>query len=237
MFHSIDFNIMLIIVSKDIGREALKHLENYGKVVLFETQGITYSAIENHPDIYFCPYNKQIIAAPNTPSQIIAALNTFNVEVISGKKHIGKVYPQTAYYNAVISNQYLIHHLSFTDTVIKNSTQHLSHIHINQGYTRCNLLALPNNSFITSDKGIAKTLRENDIDTLYVNPESIYLRSFAHGFFGGCCGIAVPYFFINGSLKYFSEKDSIECYIDNAGLKLVELSRGRPEDIGSLFFV
>jgi hypothetical protein len=39
----------------------------------------------------------------------------------------------------------------------------LTPIHVNQGYTRCNLLALNENLFITSDKGICNSLLDHGL--------------------------------------------------------------------------
>jgi len=228
---------MLIIVSKDISPEAKCILEKYGTLLIFSTKGIVYEAIENHPDIFLFPNNGQIIAAPNTPLAIIDTLKKQNVPIETGEKPIRSIYPNTCMYNVVISDKYLIHNITYTDIAIKNKYKHLIPIHVNQGYTRCNLLALPNNSFITSDHGIAGVLQVKGIDVLYVKPADIILKNFSHGFFGGCCGIGAGCFFVNGSLSYFSERNKIEYFIERAGLKQIELSGGKPEDIGSMFFV
>jgi len=226
---------MLIIVSKDISYCALKKLEKYGEVVLFETQGITYNAIQNHPDIFLFQLNASTaIFAPNIPENFLNNIAISGLHVIKGEKPVGSTYPQTAIYNAVLTAHYLIHNLSITDNIIKQNCRDVLQLNVHQGYVRCNLVALPNNTYITSDSGVFKTLKNAGLPALYVNSENIVLKGFSHGFFSGCCGVSKEYFFITGFLKYFSEKSDIEQFIEDAQLQLVELSSEKPVDIGSI---
>jgi len=225
---------MLIIVSKDITHNALKKLEKYGDIFLFETQNITYKAIQNHPDIFLLLHNKTIVSAPNAPETLINELISKGYNVIPGHTPVGSSYPQTAIYNAVLTEQYLIHNLKFTETAIKAINPNVRQLDVSQGYCRCNLLALPNNTFITSDKGILNVLHNEGLKTLYINPENITLDGFSNGFFGGCCGISNKYLFMNGSLNYFNEKSDIEQFANNAKLEIIELSNRKSEDIGSI---
>ncbi|MBQ5688902.1 MAG: hypothetical protein IIV21_02970, partial [Bacteroidales bacterium] len=74
------------------------------------------------------------------------------IKLTEGKKEVGKKYPETVPYNAVGIGNTLIHNLKHTDSTILSLYE--NHIHVNQGYTRCNLVALNENCFITSDEGI-----------------------------------------------------------------------------------
>ena len=226
---------MLIIVSKDISESALKKLEQFGEVVLFETEGITYDAIQNHPDIFVFPVNTHTaVCAPNTPENFLNILTLKELPMIKGENAVGSAYPETALYNAVSTPHYLIHNLLLTDKIIKQNCTDVSPLNVNQGYVRCNLVALPNNTFITSDKGILKMLKNEGLSVLFINPENIVLKGFPHGFFGGCCGMSNKHFFINGALKYFTEKADIELFVKDANLELIELSTEKPLDIGSI---
>ncbi len=60
---------MIIIADNRIPQLAKKKLEAYGDIVLLETKGITYDAISNHPDIFFCKINDVLIIAPNLPKR------------------------------------------------------------------------------------------------------------------------------------------------------------------------
>jgi len=225
---------MLIIFNKELASEASCKLQQYGEILPFETEGISYKGVSSHPDIFIFVSGNNIILAPNIPANYAELLLDKGCKFIYGEKEVGGAYPHTSFYNAVANNSYLIHNLHYTDNVIKKTLSNLKHIHVNQGYCRCNLIALPNNTYITSDKGIENALLTEGLEVLFVNPEKIVLNGFKHGFFGGCCGISTDYFFINGTLKYFKEKSLIEKFIQNSGLQLIELTNEVPVDVGSI---
>ena len=149
---------MLIIADKKIPEEAKCKLQKFEKLVLLETSGITEESISGHPDIYFCKTQNRLIVAPNLPEDYKSILTTNNILFSEGKTHVGLKYPEAAHYNAVITDNYLIHRTDITEPEILNDCNDLSKIHVGQGFTRCSLLALKANNFITSDEGIYKTL-------------------------------------------------------------------------------
>lgn len=229
---------MPFIVSKDISSEALHILEKSDEVILFETHHITYSAIANHPDIFFTPLgNNTLVYAPNTPQRYINLLQAKGINLIKGGKPVGKLYPETARYNACITSTHIIHNIKYTDTSITGSLKNHKTIQVNQGYTRCNLLPLTNNSFITSDTGIFTVLQKLAMRTLLMNPENITLNGFKNGFFGGCCGIQKNKLFINGSLKHLPEFKHIHNFISNTNFIIIELTPEPPSDIGTILSV
>ncbi len=229
---------MLIIIDKKIPTQAKLKLQTYGELLELDTSGITYDAISGHPDIFFCQIlDNSLIVAPNLPDKYYNTLSKHNITFVKGEKSVGLKYPFTAHYNAVVTNKYLIHNLNHTDKSIPDYANHLTHINTKQAYTRCNLLNLGGDSFITSDEGIYRTLVSLKINVLYVSPEGIELPGFNHGFIGGACGVYKDSVFIIGSLNYHKQGDKIRGFIKEAGFKLIELYEGNLFDGGSLLFV
>ncbi len=177
---------MLIIADYRIPEQIRKNLQALGEVALLQTEGVVYDSISGHPDIFLCKTPNQLIVAPETPSYIIEKLKLHNIPFSFGKKHVGNAYPKTVPYNAVVTNQYLIHQTDFTDESILALP--LQKIKIPQGYAQCNIIPLKDNSFIVSDKGIEKQLKLAGIETYYFAPQNIRLYQQKHGFLGGCCG-------------------------------------------------
>ena len=227
---------MIIITNNNIPEHAFKQLEKYGRVLPFETSGITYPAIAGHPDVFFCSSGKHLIIAPNTPRKFKRALIDNRETYYEGQSEVGTNYPETAKYNAVVTEHYLIHNLQITDNRIKEMCADRKTIHVNQAYTRCNLLPLNNDSFITSDKGIYLTLNAIKFNVLYVNPGGIILPGFNHGFFGGACGVYKNKIFILGSLNKFPDGRKVEEFLTDTGYQIVELYNGPLFDGGSLMF-
>jgi hypothetical protein len=225
----------IILADNRIHCDAGNRLEAYGEVCYIETQDITYPSISGHPDVFFCKVGDVLVFAPNAPPEAIRELEKAGIPMVKGHKQVGKLYPKTASYNCVVTDQYLIHNQKHTDPELKVRCSHLEPIHVNQAYTRCNLLALPDGRFMTSDRGIEKTLAQHQKIVLYVNPQGMLLPGQANGFIGGTCGISENKIFFIGSLDHFSEGDKIREFLTD--YEIIELYNGPLFDGGSLIFL
>jgi len=228
---------MLIIIDKKIPEEARKNLAAFGELMELSTAGITYEAISGHPDVFFCQAGQQLIAAPNLPAPYFPFLKKRKISFIQGKMPVGKQFPETAHYNAVIYYGMLIHHLSITDPVVFDQVSEGNRIHVKQGYTRCNLLPLKDRSFITSDRGIYKVLIKKGFRVLYTDPQGIRLPGLPHGFIGGACGISGSRVFFIGSLQYHPQGGEIRAFVRNLQYEIIELYDGPLFDGGAIMFL
>lgn len=228
---------MFILIDNRIPTEAKEKLSEYGEIFDFSTEGITYKAISGHPDIFFCQVKNQLIVAPNLPDSYKNKLIKSSISYIEGELPVEKKYPGTSRYNLVATDKYIIHNFRYTDSVVTNVDDDLDLIHSGQGYTRCNLLPLRNDHFITSDQGIHRVLNGFKLDNFYVEPDEILLPGMKHGFFGGACGVYQDKVFIIGSLSTIKNGDALKTYINNLNYQIVELYDGPLFDGGSIFFI
>jgi hypothetical protein len=228
---------MLILLDREMPKPAKEKLAAYGDIVEFETEGITYKAISGHSDIFFCPTPAGLLVAPNLPEKYFGILDQSSITYSKGKLPVGKDYPETARYNSLVTDKFIIQNSSISDPEIRQINAELEIIPTKQGYVRCNLIALPNETFITSDRGIEKSLKNHKLEVLYVDPTSVQLDGFKNGFFGGACGLNGNTLFICGSLKYIKEKAFIEAFAERAGVSIVELYNGPPVDVGTMMFL
>jgi len=174
---------------------------------------------------------------PNLPQKFFQLLEERAISFNIGQSPVGFRYPGSAKYNAVLTEKYIIHNLRISDPLLLEQAAALQKIHVNQGYTRCNLLAMGNTHFITSDKGIYRILSARDMQVLFVDPNGIRLPGFSHGFFGGACGVMERTVFISGSLRYQPHGEVIRQFIAAAGFAVEELYDGPLFDGGSIIFV
>ncbi len=131
----------------------------------------------------------------------------------------------------------LIHNFRYTDSVFSNHAEELDLIHSGQGYTRCNLLALKDDHFITSDAGISRVLQGYGHNNLFVDPSDILLPDMNHGFFGGACGVHENKVFIIGNLDKFSDGKKVRDFLLILDYEIIELYDGPLFDGGSLLFL
>lgn len=226
----------MIIIDKKAPPAAKEKLAVYGELLELETSGITYLAISGHPDIFFCQTPSGLILAPNLPEEYFSFLERHKVKYQKGEIAVRKTYPHTAPYNAVVTSKYIIHNLKFTDPLLLKACEGLKQIHVNQGYTRCNLLALNENLFITSDKGICNSLLGHGLHCHYFPPDEIMLEGFPNGFLGGTCGIWDQKLFICGSLRHHSWGNEFREIVEADGYEVIELLNGPLMDVGSILF-
>jgi len=228
---------MLILCDSKMPGTAKAKLAAYGAIVEFATDGITYDAVSGHPDIFLCPTPSGLIVAPNLPEKYLDILNRHRISFFSGQLPVGRAYPETAYYNSLVTGRFIIQNTAFSDPVIRKLNPEHELIHVKQGYVRCSLVALPNGTYITSDLGIEKSLKQHGFEVLFVDPACVKLDGFEHGFFGGACGFCNDKLFVCGSLSYFKEVELIRKFIYLAGVEIIELYDGKPVDVGTIMFL
>jgi hypothetical protein len=228
---------MLILFDSKMPEAAKEQLTAVGAIVEFATEGITYEAISGHLDIFFCPTPAGLIVAPNLPQTYIIVLNKHHIHFTPGQLAVGNLYPESARYNSLVTERFIIQSAGTSDPSIQKLNPDHELINIRQGYIRCNLIALPNDTFITSDRGIEKSLRQRMLEVLFVDPSPVRLEGFKHGFFGGACGLLENTLFVCGSLKYVKEKNQIENFCATSKVQIVELYKGQPVDVGTILFL
>ena len=214
-----------IIASSMMPAEAKETLSKMGSVTWLEPSDLAYPSISSHPDIFFfCKderHCESVICAPDNS--------------------IGNKYPDTCRFNAVGVGNILIHNLQYTDKKILDLYRNLStksvQINVNQGYTRCNLLALNETNYITSDLGIKRVLEEHNFNVFYVDPHQITLPGQKYGFFPGCCGLVDDNLVVCGSISRLKKCKELRKFVRRNGMKIIELYNGELIDVGSIFFV
>lgn len=234
----------MFLASSSLGAQRLYALSEYDHVLPFQTEGIVYDAIGSHPDIFVCPLKNEVVIAPNTPEKIAESISRFSaLPIVFGQTPLGKTYPHSARYNLRFSSFCTVAADTLIDPILlelvkKESSDICS---VKQGYAGCNTIWLNGNSacsFITSDKGIEKALKQKGFSGVSINPKPILLPGFEHGFIGGCSGIKDKDVFFTGSLDYLDidDRKNIINIAANTGFNIIELSKGQLIDTGGLLF-
>lgn len=154
--------------------------------------------INDHPDLsLFKIDEKTIVVDEAVFSYYEEKLVGFNL--IKGE-NLGGKYPQDALYNLVRFKDFYIHN-DFTEKNIENFLieKGLSHLKVNQGYTRCSLIPL-GDLLVTSDYGIYKALK-NKVDIELVDNDKVILDGFDQGFLGGTCGLVGNQLIFSGDIS------------------------------------
>ena len=215
----------MIIVDNKIRKIETDKLKDLGYEIFYINNNPNlYFEISGHQDIHCCKIKNTLISAPNT---IIP-------NSIKGNSILTSKYPFDIPYNICIFGNYAIHNFKYTDSKIMELLDYYNYkkININQGYAKCSIAVIDDNSVIVTDKKIAKILSSNGIEVLlisdfvnsniklYQDKELNY--SSMHGFIGGAISRIDDYIFISGDLKKFDIDNKIRDFITKRNLTLID---------------
>ncbi len=209
--------------------------KGYGLVEIRRT-GKVYDAVSSHGDIYLCKIRNELVAAPVQLPFLLEGLLLSRTEFTRGASDPGYRYPANVRYNAAQIGGYLVHNTKHTDPVILSRAKDLDLklIHVKQGYTKCNLVVVDENSAITSDAGLASALTKHGIDILLISQGHVRLSGFPYGFLGGASGRVDGEIIFNGNLSAHPDQEEIKEFISRKGLMTVWFEEYPLEDIGSI---
>jgi len=208
------------------------------KVIFTQKCNAVYEAISYHPDIIMHPVGeKTFVLAPNVSRHFINLLKNLNIKVIIGQTYLKRNYPDNIAYNVARIGTFAFHNLKYTDKVLRDylERENVNFINVKQGYTKCNMAIIDNQSFITSDKGIYDKALLYGLDGLLIEKGDIFLKGFDYGFIGGCVGlIGKNKLVINGDLKKHKEFEKINEFLYKKRIETIFLTIDKLKDIGSI---
>lgn len=225
-----------VIVDYRISEESQKSLEKEG-IEVIKTVPISslYEQVNGHPDMQIHHLgDNNFVCEPSSFSYYKEKLKGANL--LKGTE-LSEKYPYDILYNGALCNYVFFHKLNYTEKEIINFYNHkkVRLVNVNQGYSKCSVAVIADNTIITSDEQIHKKALEFGLNSLYVNPIQIILNGMSNGFIGGVCGlIDKNVLAINGSLNCFDDGRKIKKYCEAYNIKILELQNSKLVDIGSI---
>ncbi|HHV99760.1 MAG TPA: hypothetical protein GXX36_09345 [Clostridiaceae bacterium] len=209
------------------------------RVIKTEKYKGLYEAISYHPDIlYHHLGGNKIVYAPGTSERVNNSLENLGFQLIPGSTRLGGKYPFNIAYNVARLGNVAFHNLKFTDPVLANEliSQGVELVHVNQGYAKCSISVVDENSIITSDPGIAKVAVKKGLDVLLIEPEEeIKLPGIKYGFIGGSSGlIDKKKWLLTGDILNLKSSEKIIQFLQKKCIDIVHLPGEPVVDIGSI---
>ncbi len=229
---------MKIIIDSRMRNEEKEYLKKYGELIEIECQDCVYDEISAHPDIFFCKINDQIFQAPNLKLEK-------QLKTQKGSSSVGKQYPDDVKYNICQIGKKIIHNFKYTDSLVNDyiNSIGLEKINIKQGYTKCSIAVTSENSCITSDEGIYKTLQKENIDVLLLRDEIIHLQdknkniTNMNGFIGGSSCIIDNKFILFGDSDKLNSKSKLVDFLNKQKLELIDFKNLEIIDYGGVILL
>ncbi len=197
-----------------------------------------YEAINGHPDIIMHHMGgNRIILAPNIFDTFAPVLQKKGFALTKGDTWLARNYPGNIAYNILRVGSVAFHNTKYTDRKILEEfeKQNIKIVHINQGYSKCSVCIVNENTIITSDYKIAKTVEKYNIECLLIKPGGIVLKGLSYGFLGGASGlISGKILAVTGSISHFEDHNRILEFLQKKDIKLKILSNKQIVDLGSI---
>ena len=107
-------------------------------------------------------------------------------------------------------------------------------IPVKQGYTKCSICVIDENSIITSDKRIAEAAENAGMDALYLSEPFVKLDGFGYGFIGGAAfKISETDIAFTGKIVDTIVERKIERFLSKRNINPIYLTDSQIFDIGS----
>ncbi|MBU3203435.1 DUF6873 family GME fold protein [Clostridium algidicarnis] len=228
------------IVDFRISKEEIKSLEGLNiKVLKCPYYSGVYEAICGHPDIQINILSKSdIMVHPKINENFIKELSKLGYNVHLSSKDIGFNYPENIILNALNTEKFFLHNLTYTDKNLLNYIEDKKLLNVSQGYTKCSTAIISKEAFLTNDIKIKESLESLGADVLLLPPGDIELHPLNYGFIGGTCGLidknTLAFF---GSLDKYIYGDKVKSFLKKHNITPFYLKESALTDRGSLFII
>lgn len=198
-----------------------------------------YEAVAWHPDMFLHHTGgDSIVYAPGTDGALLRALEDHGFRLIKGGTTLAPGYPADIAYNVARIGSFYFHNLRYTDPVLRNILENmgLTPVNVNQGYSKCSVSIVGENSIITSDTGIAMAAGEKGIEVLLIAAgQNILLPGLDYGFIGGSSGLlGKKNWAISGPASQLEAYPAIFEFLAKRNVSIVSLDSVQVMDIGTI---
>ncbi len=178
--------------------------------------------ISSHSDIQaFYKGNGNLIISKEAGEKLKDLLPDYKLVV---EDYIQSPYPDDVKLNAALIGNKIICNKRFVSKKISDfaGSHNIEIIHTMQGYSRCSLCIVNENTVITEDHGLAYLLKNYQFNVLEIQPGYIYLSEAHSGFIGGASAkISKNELYFSGNIENHPDFDQIKAFLDNYNVSMI----------------
>lgn len=186
--------------------------------------------LAGHADLSVFVAEKVIVAGREVVPKIVNYLTLEELQIHTIMQ--GPAYPNDVGLCICQTEEYVIYN---PKTVSSKVIPYLkgTKIPVNQGYARCSVCVVSNDSIITADAAIAKTAATAGMNVLMIHPGHIRLDGYDYGFIGGATiKISDSVLAFTGTIESHPDQNSILEFLEKHGVTPVFLTNDPIFDIG-----
>lgn len=225
----------IIFLSELADKMMIDYMRTKGTVILVPEDDRFDQRISSHPDLVISIIDDTLVIDENASVLLYQQLDALGVPYLVGNARLSASYPKDIAYNAVITRDYLIHNLNYTNSqlLLHSSSTKKKLISVKQGYTKCSTVVVKDDTIITSDSGIYQATRDI-MKVLFIQPKHVLLEGFDFGFLGGASGLLEDTVVFHGDLSKHPDYSKIVSFIEAADKKVHYFNEFPLTDIGSI---
>lgn len=225
----------IIFISEMADELLIDYMKTRGTVILIPKDDRFDTRISSHPDLVLSIIDDTLIIDENAHANIYHQLNSLGIPYVVGSSRLAAAYPEDIAYNAVITSDFLIHKLAYTNSLISmhSKNTHKKMLSVKQGYTKCSTVVVKEDAIITSDQSIYKAAKDY-MRTLLIEPGHVLLEGFDSGFLGGASGSVEDTVVFHGDLSEHPDFLRIKSFVEAEQKKLLFFKEFPLTDIGSI---
>jgi hypothetical protein len=230
----------IVFADSKISEKCAQSLEKSGFELVKIPENTEFDApVSSHPDIFMIKIGNDIVCYKEIKHLFDKKKGQYQISEPTGFEKEKYVYPDDCKLNFALCGNKLIGKYDNADEKIKELAQkyNLKAINVNQGYAKCNICVVDDNSIITEDKGIYKECSREGMDVLLLENHEVILHGYKNGFIGGASGLCDNTLYFCGNVDLHSEHDKIYNFCKARGISVVSLSDETLYDCGSLIFI
>lgn len=165
--------------------------------------------------------------------------NIASLSIVVSDENIGDKYPSDVLLNCALVGNKLICNPKYVSEHILFEAQknNVTLIPVKQGYSKCSVCVVDDNSIITSDTGIYNAAMANGIDCLLIGSGNISLPPYEYGFIGGASGNDENNVYFCGDVNSHPDGKRICEFIASKNKNAVCLYNDTLFDAGSILFL
>ncbi len=246
MMHPVNFFgvIMYALVDRRMGDASLSALRECGfEPILMPPAEYLADSVASHTDmLLFIGFGRLFCHAiyyKKNKELIDRIVSLSGLELMLSNEKTGEKYPFDVLFNACLLGKRLIcNKKTVSKLILDAACEHgCEIIDVPQGYAKCSICPVGENTIITADKAIAETCKVSGIDVLHISEGHISLPPYDYGFIGGASGLCNNTVYFCGSLDLHPDGERIKKFCTENGAKFVSLSNERLQDVGTIFFI
>ncbi len=208
------------------------------KSITVPEYNILDNSVSGHIDL-FCTYigKSRFIVPESTKNTFETALADTYATIYTGKDLKDSNYPNDIAYNVAVVGKRAFCNKKATEGKLKEFliNDGLDLIDCRQGYAKCSICVVDENSIITADRGIMEKAKAVGMDVLLIESGGIDLPGYDYGFIGGATvKLNKNLLAFTGTIEHLINANEIKEFLKNKNIEPIYLTNEIIFDVGSI---